>query len=43
MISGYTNLLNYHHKVANEPRIMGHYAGLDPDDIRWTYLPNAFD
>ena len=43
MISGYTNLLNYHQKVANEPRIMGHYAGIDPDGIRWTYLPNAFD
>ena len=43
MISGYTNLLNYHQKVSNEPRIMGHYAGIDPDGIRWTYLPNAFD
>ena len=43
MISGYTNLLNYHQKVANEPRIMGHYAGIDPDGIRWPYLPNAFD
>ena len=42
MISGYTNLLNYHHKVANEPRIMGHYAHVNTDDIRWTYLPDAF-
>ena len=33
MISGYTNLLNYHHKVANEPRIMGHYAHVNTDEI----------
>ena len=43
IISVYPNLLNYHHNVANEPRIAGYYAGVDPDGIRWTYLPNAFD
>ena len=43
MIEDYPNLLNYHHKVANEPRIMAHYADVSFDDIRWTYLPNAFN
>ena len=43
MIEGFQNLLNYHQKVANEPRILAHYADVSSDDIRWTYLPNAFD
>ena len=43
MIEDFQNLLNYHHKVANEPRILAHYADVISDDIRWTYLPNAFD
>ena len=43
MIEDYQNLLNYHHKVANEPRILAHYADVSSDDIRWTYLPNAFN
>lgn len=43
MIEGYPNLLNYHHKVANEPRISAHYAHVSSDDLRWTYLPNAFN
>ena len=43
VISGYPNLLKYHAKVANEPRIKKHYSNITPNDIRWTYLPNAFD
>ena len=43
MIEDYQNLLDYHRKVANEPRILAHYAEVSSDDFRWTYLPNAFD
>ena len=43
MIEGYSNLLNYHSKVANEPRILAHYADVSSDDLRWTYLPDAFN
>ena len=43
MIEGYPNLLNYHSKVANEPRILAHYAEVSSDDLRWTYLPDAFN
>ena len=43
MIMGYDNLLNYHNKVANESRIKSHYEGVSSDDIRWTFLPGAFE
>jgi hypothetical protein len=43
MISGYSNLMAYHGKVANEPRIREHYSGVTEDKIRWTYLPSAFN
>ncbi len=43
MISGYANLMSYHNKVANEPRIREHYKNTTEDDIRWTFLPGAFD
>ena len=43
VISDYPQLLKYHEKVANEPRIKAHYATVSPDDIRWTVLPGAFD
>ncbi len=43
MISGYVNLMSYHDKVANEPRIREHYKNTTEDDIRWTFLPGAFD
>ena len=43
VISDYPQLLKYHEKVANEPRIKAHYATVSPDDIRWTFLPGAFD
>ena len=33
MIEGYPNLLNYHSKVANEPRILAHYAEVSSDDL----------
>ena len=43
VIARYPNLLKYHNKVANEPRIVTHYSGITADDIRWTFLPGAFD
>tara|TARA_B100001778_G_scaffold57989_1_gene44817 strand:- start:99 stop:764 length:666 start_codon:yes stop_codon:yes gene_type:complete len=43
MLMDYKNLLNYHHKVANEERIKNHYRGITSEDIRWTFLPNAFE
>ena len=42
MISGYPNLLKYHYKVANEPRIHSYYSGKNSEGYRWTYVPNAF-
>ena len=43
VISRYPNLLAYHSKVANEPRIREHYSEATGDDIRWTFRPGAFD
>lgn len=43
MISPYPNLLKYHDKVSNDIRIKNHYAEITPDDIRWTFLPGAFN
>lgn len=43
MIMDYKELLAYHERVANEPRIMNHYKGINQDDIRWTFLPGAFN
>lgn len=43
VIVRYPNLLKYHNKVATEPRILNHYNGITEDDIRWTFLPAAFD
>ena len=43
VIARYPNLLKYHNKVASEPRIASHYSGITKDDIRWTFLPGAFN
>ena len=43
MLEGYEILLSYHHQMATEPRIRHHYRNITRDDIRWTFLPNAFD
>ena len=43
VISDYPYLLKYHEKVANEPRIRAHYNEVADGDIRWTFLPGAFD
>lgn len=43
VITRYPNLLKYHTKVANEPRIANHYSGITENDIRWTFLPGAFE
>jgi glutathione S-transferase len=42
VVQRYPHLLAYHDKVANEPRILSHYAHVEPNDIRWTFLPGAF-
>lgn len=38
----YPGLLEYHDRVANEPRIKAHYANLPEGSLRWTYQPGAF-
>ena len=43
VISRYPKLLSYHNKVSNEPRILEHYRGITKEDIRWTFLPGAFN
>jgi glutathione S-transferase len=43
VISEYPGLIGYHEKVATEPRIKAHYADVKAEDIRWTFLPGAFD
>ena len=43
ILSGYNVLLDYHDKVSNEPRILKHYSQISKNDLRWTYLPGAFD
>ena len=42
VLSRYPNLLAYHSKVANDERISSHYKNVTADDIRWTFLPGAF-
>ena len=41
-LADYPGLLQYHDKVANEPRIKAHYANLPEGSLRWTYQPGAF-
>jgi glutathione S-transferase len=43
IISKYPGLIKYHDKVANEPRIKHYYEKVDSKDIRWTFLPGAFN
>jgi glutathione S-transferase len=43
VIARYPHLLQYHNKVSTEPRIAKHYNEITEDDIRWTFLPGAFD
>ena len=42
ILAGYPGLLEYHDRVANEPRIAEHYAKIAEGSLRWTYQPNAF-
>jgi len=35
--------LRYHDKVANDSRIKQHYSDITTEDIRWTFLPGAFN
>ena len=42
ILADYPGLLEYHDKVANEPRIAKHYAKYAEGSLRWTYKPNAF-
>ena len=43
IVSKYPGLIKYHDKVANEPRIKQYYDKVDSQDIRWTFLPGAFN
>ncbi len=43
VISEYPGLIAYHGKVSTEPRIKSHYADVKAEDIRWTFLPGAFE
>lgn len=43
VIQRYPNLLRYHDKVANDSRIKQHYSNITTEDIRWTFLPGAFN
>lgn len=42
ILAAYPGLLEYHDRVANEPRILQHYANIAEGSLRWTYQPNAF-
>ena len=41
-LANYPSLLEYHDKVANEPRIKAHYADISERPLCWTYQPGAF-
>ena len=41
-LANYPSLLEYHEKVANEPRIKAHYADISERPLCWTYQPDAF-
>jgi hypothetical protein len=43
IICEYPVLIKYHDKVANEPRIKQYYENVDSENIRWTFLPGAFN
>ncbi len=43
VLSGYPGLIEYHGKVSTDPRIQAHYADVGDGDIRWTFLPGAFE
>jgi glutathione S-transferase len=42
ILADYPGLLEYHDKVANEPRMVAHYANPLSDSLQWTYQPGAF-
>ena len=42
ILADYPGLLEYHDKVANEPRMVAHYADPMSDSLQWTYQPGAF-
>ena len=43
VVMNYPNLLKYHDKVANDSRIKLHYSKVSTEDMRWTFLPGAFN
>ena len=43
IVPEYPGLMEYHGKMANDSRILAHYAYVGVDDIRWTFLPGAFE
>ena len=42
ILADYPGLLEFHDKVANEPRMVAHYAEPLSDALQWTYQPGAF-
>ena len=42
VLADYPGLVEYHDRVANEPRIKAHYADVPEGSLRWTYQPGAF-
>ena len=43
VLSRFPGLIEYHRKVSNDSRIRTHYADVNDGDIRWIFLPGAFE
>lgn len=43
VMADYPGLIDYHRKMANDPRIKAHYEGVGEGDVRWTFVPGAFE
>jgi len=43
ILADFPGLIEYHGKVSNEPRIKEHYSDAKSDEIRWIFLPDAFE
>ena len=43
VLSEYPGLIAYHGMMATDSRILSYYADVGVGDIRWTFLPGAFE
>ena len=43
VVSEYPGLIAYHGMMATDSRILSYYADVGVGDIRWTFLPGAFE